>query len=145
MLTGPQHFQDHQVSASCHKRATFDSRPLGWPVQGSRNHRATPGCGCSGRRSDPDAHRFDPRYLDSVRVFLVVEVESGLQVGTEHCRSAEIAGKAQRGVRAGPRLLCTIALILGVGTPIAMASAFWLIPSGRRNSSRRISPGVSGA
>jgi YD repeat-containing protein len=40
---------------------------------------------------------------------------------------------------------CTISLIRRAGTPICLASWYWLTPSGRRNSSSKISPGCIGA
>jgi len=38
----------------------------------------------------------------------------------------------------------TISLLRWAGTPISFARRYWLIPIGLRNSSIRISPGVTG-
>src|SRR5712692_5492171 len=40
---------------------------------------------------------------------------------------------------------CTISLTRRAGTPISLASWYWLTASGLRNSSSRISPGCAGA
>jgi hypothetical protein len=77
-------------------------------------------------------------------VLFDLQVVAGLQVQPEPLGGAEIPGQPQRGVRGNAVLAVDDLVDPPAGTSTALASRYWLTPSGARNSSCRISPGCTG-
>jgi len=89
--------------------------------------------------------RADPLQRISEPVFLDLQVIPGLQVDPEPLRGAEEPGQPQRRVRADAALAVHDLVDPPGRDPDLLARWYWLIASGLRNSSSRISPGCTGA
>jgi hypothetical protein len=90
------------------------------------------------RRDPPGVRGGEPPARD-------LEIVVRLQVQPELRAVAEVQAKAQHGVGVIRRRLPTISAIRFGEMPIAWASRFYDSPYSFRDSSRSISPGVTGA
>ncbi|KLL95315.1 hypothetical protein NJ76_27900 [Rhodococcus sp. IITR03] len=73
-----------------------------------------------------------------------IEFVAVLDVEPELCAVAECLASRSAVSAVIERFPCTISLIRRGGTPMVVARRFWVMPSGSRKSSRRISPGWMG-
>jgi hypothetical protein len=92
--------------------------------------------GCA-ERADAVERRAEP-------VFLGLQVIADLQVQPEPLGGAEVPGQPKRRVCGDATLAVDDLIDPPAGTSIALASWYWLTPSGWRNSCSRISPGCTG-
>jgi hypothetical protein len=78
-------------------------------------------------------------------IVLEIEVVLGLKVQPEPLGGPKVAGQPQRGVDRDRARAADDLVDSGGGTPMSLASRYWLISIGLRNSSRNTSPGWTGA
>jgi len=75
---------------------------------------------------------------------LDLKVVMCLQVQPGSCRGTQVPGQSERGIRCDRTRPVDDFIDTGGGTRISLASRYWLIPKGLRNSSNRTSPGGTG-